>query len=61
MIAEKQRVKRDHESEERTEIYETTVKDRREKKLLNYVKGLNIELEHYENIFNELQEVRTQF
>ena len=43
--------------EERTEIYETAVKDRREKKLLNYVKGLQVELEHYENIFNELQEV----
>lgn len=44
--------------EERTEIYETAVKDRREKKLLNYVKGLQVELEHYENIFNELQKVR---
>ncbi|XP_066922490.1 coiled-coil domain-containing protein 63-like [Clytia hemisphaerica] len=43
--------------EERTEIYETAVKDRREKKLLNYVKGLQVELEHYENIFNELQKV----
>ena len=43
--------------EERTEIYESAVNGRKEKKLLNYVKALQVELEHYESIFNELVEV----
>lgn len=43
--------------EERTEIYELAVNGRKEKKLLNYVKALQVELEHYESIFNELVEV----
>ena len=47
--------------EERSEIYENAVNGRKDKKLLNYVKTLQVELEHYENIFDELVKVCTNF
>jgi len=47
--------------EERSEIYENAVNGRNEKKLLNYVKTLQVELQHYESIFNELVQVCTYY
>lgn len=43
--------------EERNEIYEAAVNKRKEKKLLDYIKGLQVEVEHFESIFSELHEV----
>lgn len=43
--------------EERNEMYEAAIQGRLEKKLLNHVKALQVEVEHYESIFKELNEV----
>ena len=44
-------------TEERGEMYEAAVQGRRDKKLLDYIKTLQNEVEHYETIFTELKEV----
>lgn len=47
--------------EERSEMYEAAVQGRKEKKLLDHIKSLQIEVEHYDRIFEELIEVNITF
>ena len=43
--------------EERGELYEAAVQGRKDKKLFNHIKALQVEVEHYESIFEQLIEV----
>lgn len=47
--------------EERSEMYEAAVQGRKEKKLLDHIKSLQIEVQHYDRIFEELIEVNITF